>query len=91
MHRVFAVYLLMMNPYLVNKLEQYRKAGQDDAIIKNSIHSIKLYVTVLEDTPMIHEWLKSGTISRTLVDDLFESPAYKHIVQYSQLLNISFS
>ena len=83
--RVFAVYLSMMNPYLVKKLEQYKKAGQDNANVKNSTHSIKQYVTVLEDTLMIHEWLKSGTISRTLVDDLFESPAYKRIVQYSQL------
>ena len=83
--RVFAVYLSVMNPFLVKTLQKYKKAGQDDPTMKNTIHSIKRYVTVLEDTLMIHEWLKSPTISRHLLEGIFESPAYKRIMQYSQM------
>ena len=38
--RVFAVYSVM-NLFLVKTLQKYKKAGQDDSSLKNTIHSIK--------------------------------------------------
>ena len=87
--RVFALWLTLMSPSLQRKLLDYKKSGQaEGGNVKNTILTLHMYIRVLEDTLMIHEWLKLKNVPKHDVtfddDEVRNSPAHKRLVQFAQ-------
>ena len=84
--RVFALWLTLMSPSLQRKLTDFKKTGQDDVNVKNTILTLHMYLRVLEDTLMIHEWLKLKNVPKDDVtsedEDVRNSKAHKRLVQF---------
>ena len=87
--RLFAQWLALMNPNLQIKLRSFKKSGQDDVNIKNTRESIQNYLGVLEETLMLHEWLKLNEVPKKDVvpddpEDRMSSAAHNFLVNYSE-------
>ena len=88
--RIFAMYLSLMNPFLIRTLRKFKRMGTDNACdhnaqSKNTTQSIKQFVSVLEDTLILHEWLKLESIPRDDVNQINNSRAFIRIREYSRL------
>ena len=75
--RTFAQCIALKNPHLVRHLREFKLQGQPDVKIKNNNHSIRRHLQLLEDTLMLHEWLKLKEIDMQDVEGLELSPACK--------------
>ncbi len=87
--RIFAQWLSLMNPSLQSHLKSFKLCGQDDILVKNSTETIHQHIRILEETMMLHEWLRLEEISRDDVDptdedDPMSSRAYNFLVHYSE-------
>ena len=86
--RVFALWLTLMSPSLQRKLSDYKQCGQEDVNVKNTTITLHMYIRVLEDTLMIHEWLKLKNVPKDDVtfedDEIRNSNAHKRLVVFAE-------
>ena len=87
--RIFAQWLSLMNPSLQCHLKSFKLCGQLDVSVKNTTETIQGHIRVLEETMMLHEWLRLEEMDREDVDPIVEgepmsSRAHRFLVNYSQ-------
>ena len=73
------------NPHLSQNLCKYKKPGLSNEVTKNSLSTIHKYNQILEETMMVHEFLKLKEFPWDIIDDEYLNPLHEKLVLYNEI------
>ena len=77
--RTFAVYLSLMNSYLIEELVKVQRKGGENPTVKNSLHFLFSYKETIEDCLLFYMWCKQREVLKTDVNPLLAGRAEESV------------
>lgn len=83
--RIFSQWLALINPHLSQNNSQDKKPGLPNDVTKKSLSSIHKYIQILEETMMVHDFLKHKEYPQNSIYNEELNTLHKRLVLHNEL------